>query len=135
MNAHQKKGFLMFAPVTCIKNHCFLNRFGWSEGTRCHVGVPHIADARAVSSKLVPQSAAICAKASHKFKSCKAALYGWLQALNASLQAELERVSQNLTRRIREMAERYDTPLPELADEAEALSVKVGEHLKRMGVV
>ena len=58
----------------------------------------------------------------------------WLATLNASLQAELDRVSQTLTRRIRELAERYATPLPALADEVEALSAKVCEHLKRMGV-
>jgi type I restriction enzyme M protein len=58
----------------------------------------------------------------------------WLTILNASLSAELDRVSQTLTRRIRELAERYATPLPALADEVEALSAKVGEHLKRMGV-
>ncbi len=59
----------------------------------------------------------------------------WLATLQVSLQAELDRVSQTLTRRIRELAERYATPLPALADEVEALSAKVGEHLKRMGVV
>lgn len=59
----------------------------------------------------------------------------WLATLQASLQAELDRVSQTLTRRIRELAERYATPLPALEDEVEALSAKVGEHLKRMGVV
>ncbi len=59
----------------------------------------------------------------------------WLATLQASLQAELDRVSQTLTRRIRELAERYAIPLPALADEVEALSAKVGEHLKRMGVV
>ena len=59
----------------------------------------------------------------------------WLATLNASLSAELDRVSQTLTRRIRELAERYATPLPTLADEVEALSAKVGEHLKKMGVV
>jgi type I restriction enzyme M protein len=58
----------------------------------------------------------------------------WLATLNASLSAELDRVSQTLTRRIRELAERYATPLPVLADEVEALSAKVGEHLKKMGV-
>lgn len=58
----------------------------------------------------------------------------WLATLNASLSAELDRVSQTLTRRIRELTERYATPLPVLADEVEALSAKVGEHLKRMGV-
>ena len=59
----------------------------------------------------------------------------WLATLNASLSAELDRVSQTLTRRIRELAERYATPLPALADEVEALSAKVGEHLKKMGVL
>ena len=59
----------------------------------------------------------------------------WLATLNASLSAELDRVSQTLTRRIRELAERYATPLPALADEVEVLTAKVGEHLKRMGVV
>jgi type I restriction enzyme M protein len=59
----------------------------------------------------------------------------WLATLNASLSAELDRVSQTLTRRIRELAERYATPLPALAEEVEALSAKVGEHLKHMGVV
>ena len=59
----------------------------------------------------------------------------WLATLQVSLQAELDRVSQTLTRRIRVLAERYATPLPALAGEVEALSVKVGEHLKRMGVV
>ena len=58
----------------------------------------------------------------------------WLATLNASLSAELDRVSQTLTRRIRQLAERYATPLPALADEVEALTAKVGEHLKRMGV-
>jgi type I restriction enzyme M protein len=59
----------------------------------------------------------------------------WLAILSASLSAELDRVSQTLTRRIHELAERYATPLPVLADEVEALSAKVGEHLKKMGVV
>ena len=55
--------------------------------------------------------------------------------LHTSLQAELDRVSQTLTRRIRELAERYATPLPALEDEVAVLSAKVGDHLKRMGVV
>ncbi|MDP2417463.1 MAG: N-6 DNA methylase [Hydrogenophaga sp.] len=59
----------------------------------------------------------------------------WLARLGQDLQAELDRVSQTLTRRIRELAERYATPLPALSDEVEALTAKVGEHLKKMGVV
>ncbi|MDO9571663.1 MAG: hypothetical protein Q8K87_18110 [Hydrogenophaga sp.] len=61
-------------------------------------------------------------------------MHFWLHALNASLQADLDRVSQTLTRRIRELAERYVAPLPQLADEVEALSGRVEAHLQRMGV-
>lgn len=59
----------------------------------------------------------------------------WLAHLAADLQAELDRVSQTLTRRIRVLAERYAVPLPALMDEVEGLAAKVGMHLKRMGVV
>ena len=57
----------------------------------------------------------------------------WLGTLSQALHQELERVSQSLTSRIRELAERYDTPLPELVDEVAQLSARVDEHLKRMG--
>ena len=50
------------------------------------------------------------------------------------LQAEVERVSQTLTGRVRELAERYAMPLPVLAAEVETLSARVEEHLRRMGV-
>ena len=58
----------------------------------------------------------------------------WLAALGDVLQAEVERVSQTLTGRVRELAERYATPLPALAAEVEALSASVEDHLRRMGV-
>jgi type I restriction enzyme M protein len=45
----------------------------------------------------------------------------------------LDRVSQTLTGRIRQLAERYATPLPQLVDEVAELSAKVDEHLKKMG--
>ncbi|MCG9081277.1 type I restriction-modification system subunit M [Laribacter hongkongensis] len=57
----------------------------------------------------------------------------WLSRLTADLQGELDRVGQTLTGRIRELAERYATPLPRLVDEVAVLSAKVEEHLKRMG--
>lgn len=58
----------------------------------------------------------------------------WLAHLTADLQAELDRVSQTLTGRIRELAERYAAPLPTLVDEVVTLWGKVDEHLKRMGM-
>ena len=57
----------------------------------------------------------------------------WLARLAADLQGEIDRVGQTLTGRIRELAERYATPLPRLVDDVAALSAKVDEHLKRMG--
>lgn len=57
----------------------------------------------------------------------------WLATLAASVQGELDRVSQTLTGRIRLLAERYATPIPELAKEVEALTARVDEHLSKMG--
>jgi type I restriction enzyme M protein len=58
----------------------------------------------------------------------------WLAALSPpQVQGELDRVSQALTGRIRQLAERYATPLPRLAEEVEALAARVDEHLKKMG--
>jgi len=56
----------------------------------------------------------------------------WMTMLAASVQAELDRVSQTLTGRIRELAERYATPLPLLADEVAVLNAKVEAHLAAM---
>ena len=59
----------------------------------------------------------------------------WLAALAVSVQSELDRVSQALTGRIKQLAERYGTPLPQSLDEVETLSARVDEHLKRMGFI
>ncbi len=57
----------------------------------------------------------------------------WLATLAAAVQSELDRVSQALTGRIRTLAERYATPLPELAAAVDTLAVRVAGHLKKMG--
>lgn len=57
----------------------------------------------------------------------------WTAQLSGVVHGELDRVSQTLTGRIRELAERYATPLPALVEEVEAIAVRVDEHLKRMG--
>lgn len=59
----------------------------------------------------------------------------WLATLAMAVLGELDRVSQTLTTRIRQLAERYDTPLPKLVSEVTDLSARVDEHLKRMGAV
>ena len=59
----------------------------------------------------------------------------WLATLANSVQSELDRVSQALTGRIKQLAERYATPLPKLSEELDILASRVGEHLKKMGFV
>ena len=57
----------------------------------------------------------------------------WLVALHARVDGELERVSQALTARVRQLAERYLAPLPAVAKEVEALARQVDRHLAAMG--
>ena len=57
----------------------------------------------------------------------------WLAALAATIQGELDRVSQTLTGRVRQLAERYETPLPDVITEVETFATKVEGHLQRMG--
>jgi type I restriction enzyme M protein len=57
----------------------------------------------------------------------------WMARIEAAVQGELERVSQTLTSRIRELAERYAAPLAQLTDEVDVLTAKVADHLRRMG--
>ncbi|HMI93048.1 MAG TPA: class I SAM-dependent DNA methyltransferase [Polyangiales bacterium] len=57
----------------------------------------------------------------------------WLVAVHGAVQSELDRVSQTLTGRVRELAERYATPLPELTSELETLAARVQAHLTQMG--
>jgi len=57
----------------------------------------------------------------------------WLTALETAAQSELDRVSQALTSRIKQLAERYAKPLPQIVAEMDVLATKVEGHLDRMG--
>jgi type I restriction enzyme M protein len=57
----------------------------------------------------------------------------WLARLSADVLGELDRVSQALTTRVRQLAERYATPLPKLEKDVADLQAKVAAHLKAMG--
>ena len=59
----------------------------------------------------------------------------WVATLAAAVRGELNRVSQTLTGRIRQLAERYAAPLPQLTDEVAALAACVDGHLKKMGAM
>ena len=59
----------------------------------------------------------------------------WMASLRSAISAETDRVSQALTQRIKELADRYDTPMPELAQRVAELEDKVNAHLAKMGFV
>lgn len=58
----------------------------------------------------------------------------WLATIAAAIHGEMDRISQNLTRRVKELAERYETPLPEVNSKVAELEARVTAHLKRMGM-
>ncbi len=57
----------------------------------------------------------------------------WLATLQHRTNSELDRITQTLTQRVKELADRYETPLPKMADHASTLEAKVNGHLEKMG--
>jgi len=57
----------------------------------------------------------------------------WLATLDAAINGEMDRISQALTQRVRELAERYAVPAPKLAARVDELEGKVNQHLVKMG--
>lgn len=58
----------------------------------------------------------------------------WLVTLQANIVAEIERVTQQMANRVKQLEERYSTPLPTLSKSVDDLSDKVAGHLKAMGL-
>ncbi len=58
----------------------------------------------------------------------------WLNTLQDAIQAEIERVTQQLANRVKELEERYAEPLPDIEAQVNVLSGKVMEHLRVMGL-
>ncbi len=59
----------------------------------------------------------------------------WIDALDKAIHGEMDRISQTLTQRVKELAERYGTPMPQMIDQVAQLEAKVNRHLERMGFV
>jgi len=57
----------------------------------------------------------------------------WMQSIQSAISGEIDHISQRLTNRIKELAERYETPLPQLEGELSEAEAKVNAHLKKMG--
>ncbi len=57
----------------------------------------------------------------------------WLSAIESKVKSEMERLSQSLTQRIKELGDRYDTPVTAIMDEVTLWESKVNHHLSQMG--
>ena len=57
----------------------------------------------------------------------------WLTTISNAVSGEIGQISQRLTNRIKELAERYDTPLPETNKLVADLESAVNTHLEKMG--
>ena len=57
----------------------------------------------------------------------------WMQTIEVAIKNEIDNISQHLTNRIKELAERYETPLPQINKDVEKLESKVNSHLEKMG--
>jgi type I restriction enzyme M protein len=57
----------------------------------------------------------------------------WFASIHALVASEVEEISHKLGGRIKELAERYQTPLPILAEDVQTLTRRVESHLDRMG--
>jgi len=59
----------------------------------------------------------------------------WLASLQAAIQTEIDAISQRLTGRIKELADRYENTMGELDSQTQGLEEKVAAHLENMGLV
>lgn len=57
----------------------------------------------------------------------------WLAALEAAITAETQNIASRLTQRVKELSERYETPMPQLTERVNELEEKVNRHLEKMG--
>lgn len=58
----------------------------------------------------------------------------WMAEIEKRIQDELDDISQRLTGRIKELAERYEKPMPEIENKVANLEERVKNHLEEMGV-
>ncbi len=58
----------------------------------------------------------------------------WFASIRGAIEGEVQRLTQQLAGRVKELEERYARPLPELEREVEVFGAKVEGHLQRMGI-
>jgi type I restriction enzyme M protein len=57
----------------------------------------------------------------------------WLAALEAAIHGEMDSISQALTQRVKELADRYERPMPQQVRRVTELEQTVDSHLEKMG--
>ncbi len=58
----------------------------------------------------------------------------WFASIQAAIEGEVQRLTQQLGSRVKELEERYAQPLPQLERKVDTYSSKVEAHLKKMGL-
>lgn len=58
----------------------------------------------------------------------------WFASIQAAIEGEVQRLTQQLASRVKELEERYAQPLPQLERKVDTYSSKVEAHLKKMGL-
>jgi type I restriction enzyme M protein len=57
----------------------------------------------------------------------------WINTIETTIKGEIDAISNSLARRIKELAERYESPLPNIEIEVSNFESKVSTHLMKMG--
>jgi len=56
----------------------------------------------------------------------------WMANMEERIRTEMDNISHRLTQRIKELADRYERPIPKLTEDVNGLTAKVENHLKQM---
>ncbi len=57
----------------------------------------------------------------------------WLASLDTAIHSEMGRLSQQFAERVKDLAERYEIPLPQMLGRVAEIEAKVNRHMERMG--
>jgi type I restriction enzyme M protein len=59
----------------------------------------------------------------------------WMATIEHTVKNEMQRISQRLTQRVKDLSDRYSMPMPIVNSDVIALEKKVNAHLKKMGLI
>ncbi len=59
----------------------------------------------------------------------------WMATIEHTVKNEMQRISQRLTQRVKDLSDRYAIPMPTVSSDVVALERKVNAHLQKMGLI